>query len=125
MSNYYALFSGHKAKAKADSLLSNLCTKIFFANDCFVTNQWAANAIGKTFIDMYSSSGSAGNNYQTTSSSSIRKELHYRFQPHQFRFLKTGGKINNNIVEGIALITGKELRGGEGALEFVKFKQNF
>ena len=48
LSNYYAtLGAGEEGKASVDSLMGNLVTKIFHANGDPVSNEWAANLIGR------------------------------------------------------------------------------
>ena len=52
ISNYYVAVGGNNSKARIDSLLGNLGTKIFHANNDAVTNEWASRVIGKDFINM-------------------------------------------------------------------------
>ena len=58
-----------------NSLLGNLSTKIFHANNDYVTNEWAANTIGRTFQSMTSVGvgDAAGIN--------INKALNYQVEP--------------------------------------------
>ena len=49
LSNYYVSIGGSNPRPRADSLLGNLSTKIYHANNDSVTNEWAAKTIGKAF----------------------------------------------------------------------------
>ncbi|MEL7221381.1 MAG: TraM recognition domain-containing protein, partial [Bacteroidota bacterium] len=54
ISNYYAQMGGEASKSKVNSLLGNLSTKVFHANNDAVTNEWASNVIGKGIINLKS-----------------------------------------------------------------------
>lgn len=99
ISNYYATIGGNNAKALVDSLLGNLATKIFHNNNDYVTNEWAANTIGKYYRGKISTS---------EDSSTYTKELEYQFLPKDFAQLKTGGKFNNDEVAAVILTADKK-----------------
>lgn len=107
ISNYYAVMPGKNAVYSTNSLLGNLNTKIFHANDDYATNSWASKAIGNKIEQMRSGGasiiGDRENNYNMGFSETILPIL----EPNKFRFLQTGGADNRFIVEGIVLVTGK------------------
>lgn len=116
ISNYYAMMGGENAKSRVDSLLGNLSTKIFHANNDYVTNEWASNTIGKIFLNM----NSAGFALQLSKtgvpslSSGASEQLHYQVEPKDFTVLKSGGKENEFIVSGFIITAGKEWSSPEG-----------
>jgi hypothetical protein len=97
---------GKSAEARVNSLLGNLSTKIFHGNNDYVTNEWAANTIGKIFRNV--SSISVG----VQQSSGLNQQLHYQVEPVEFTTLKSGGEEHNLIVEGVVTITGKKWADG-------------
>lgn len=107
ISNYYAAMGGKSAIARVNSLLGNLSTKIFHGNNDYVTNEWAANTIGKTFRNI--SSISVG----VQQSSGLNQQLHYQVEPVEFTTLRSGGEENNFLVEGVVTITGKKWADGK------------
>jgi type IV secretory pathway VirB4 component len=95
ISNYYATIGGSNAKERVDSLLGNLVTKIFHANNDYVTNEWAAKTIAQTYHKKESLSAGKGASVQ------MSKELAYQVQPQEFTELATGGEENGSRVEAI------------------------
>ena len=116
ISNYYVAVGGKNSKARVDSLLGNLGTKIFHANNDAVTNEWAARVIGKDFIHM------TGISTGKSESANLSKQLHYQVQPKEFTTFKKGGEPNEFLVEGIVTVTGREWSDGKN-FKRVKFKQ--
>lgn len=126
--NYYAAFGGgDKAKHEANSLLSNLQTKIFHANTDIETNQYPADLIGKIWQDIENSSGSVSSpqdyqmpfmSGQSNSSSTFgtSKVLEYKILPRWFRHLKTGGFKHNGLVDAIIMQGGRFWSNGEDYL---------
>lgn len=106
ISNYYAQMGGHDATAKVDSLLGNLSTKIFHCNNDHVTNEWAANTIGKAFRNV--TSVNVGNQQ----SAGLAQQLHWQVEPREFTVLRKGGEENNFLVDAVITITGKKWRDG-------------
>jgi len=111
ISNYYATIGGDHPKEKVDSLLGNLATKIFHTNNDYVTNEWAANTIGKTFQKQKSM------NLGELKSISISQSLEYQIEPQQFSLLRNGGVQNDYRVEGIVTVAGKKWSTGRNYLE--------
>lgn len=117
ISNYYSAIGGRDPRAKVDSLLGNLGTKVFHANNDAVTNEWAANTIGRDLINL--SGISVGNNH----SSSLSQQLLYQVQPREFTVLPSGGPHNDFIVEGVVTVAGRKWSNEKNFLK-AKFKQN-
>lgn len=114
ISNYYAVVGGQNPKARVDSLLGNLSTKIFHTNNDYVTNEWAANTIGKVFQSKETI------NAGEEASVSVSDVLDYQVQPQEFTLLKTGG-IGN--VQAIITTAGKEWSNGKNYMK-VAFQQS-
>ncbi len=113
ISNYYATIGGKNPKERVNSLLGNLATKIFHANNDFVTNEWAANTIGKTFQSKTTSN--SGKN----DSVSVTEALNYQVEPQEFTVLRSGAEFNNFDVEGIITVAGKEWSNGRNHIKGV------
>ncbi len=104
ISNYYSAIGGNNPQAKVDSLLGNLGTKIFHANNDAVTNEWAGKTIGKAFMNITSVNVGKGQ----SQNAGIQQQLHFQVEPREFTTLKSGGKMNDFDVEGIITIAGRE-----------------
>lgn len=105
ISNYYAMMGGKNADARVDSLLGNLSTKIYHANNDYKTNQWAANTIGKKFIPVQSY------NVGQQSNAGASMQLHFLVDPREFNVLRNGGPENDFEVEAIVTIAGRKFAG--------------
>lgn len=103
ISNYYSAIGGKDPRAKVDSLLGNLGTKVFHANNDAVTNEWAARTIGNAFKNVRSIN--VGKNENT--SAGITQQLLHLVEPREFTMLKSGGIENDLKVEGIVTVAGK------------------
>lgn len=113
ISNYYAAIGGRNPQSRVDSLLANLSTKIFHANNDAVTNEWAAKTIGKAFLNISSINVGKG---QT---SGVSQQLHYQVEPREFTTLLSGGKANEFEVHGVLTIAGRKWSNGRNYLEVV------
>lgn len=126
MSNYYAVMgSGSDAKARVDSLMGNLATKIFHANSDAVTNEYASRLIGSTVIyldTLQVNKPLVGFEIQTSESRAA--QFLPQVQPKKFTTLKTGGESNSFDVEAIIFVTGKIWADQANYLE-TTFSQNF
>lgn len=111
ISNYYAAIGGSNPQDRVNSLLGNLATKIFHANNDYVTNEWAANTIGRTFR----STTSVG--VGDTAGVNISKALNYQIEPQQFTLLANGGPRNDFQVEAIITVASKEWSTGLNYIE--------
>ena len=108
ISNYYTAIGGSNPRPKIDSLLGNLGTKIFHANNDAVTNEWAGNTIGKAFMNISSINIGKGQSQNT----GLQQQLHFQVEPREFTTLKSGGPINKFDVEAIMTIAGREWSNG-------------
>lgn len=98
---YATLGGGETGKQEADALLGNLQTKILHANGDTVTNEWAANLIGKSY--QYRSSvgtgGAAATNLQMlvqphlhrSLNATVSEQFDYDVPPQAFTELRMGG----------------------------------
>ena len=111
ISNYYVAIGGSNPKAKADSLLGNLGTKIFHANNDSVTNNWAAEVIGKAFKKIESFSIGTNENI------SLGQQYHWQVEPREFTTLKSGGTENDFRVEGIVTVAGRMWSNGKNYMK--------
>lgn len=119
ISNYYATIGGKHPKERVDSLLGNLATKIFHANNDYVTNQWAANVIGKTYVSKSTVKYGKGEEGGT-----ISESLQYQVEPQKFTILESGGRKENEYhVQGYITVAGKKWSNGKNHSE-VWFDQN-
>ncbi len=121
ISNYYAAIGGKHPRDEVNSLLGNLATKIFHSNNDHVTNNWAADTIGKTFRVQHSTNTSMEN---INGSTTMSESLNYQIEPQQFTILKSGGEENNCEVEAIVTVAGKEWSNNRNFI-MTKFDQNF
>lgn len=116
ISNYYVAVGGSNATSRVDSLLGNLSTKIFHANNDAITNEWAARTIGKEFTSVESISGGQNQSF------SLAKQLHYQVEPRRFTTLRSGGATNDYLVEAIITMAGRKWCNGKNFLQR-SFKQ--
>lgn len=112
ISNYYAQMGGKSAMSKVDSLLGNLSTKIFHANNDAVTNEWASKAIGQGIITLEGESENRKNFHILADTKGISRTPHILPQvlPKEFTTLLSGGKNEdpdlNFIVQAIMIVKG-------------------
>ena len=119
--NYYAELGGENEKHRVDSLVGNLQTKIFHANSDPLTNDKAAEIIGKSWQYRQSTSQSAGRE-QFSLSKSMNQSFDYDVPPQLFTMLKKGGKANGGIVEAVVFQNGRIWSNQKSHL-FTQFKQ--
>lgn len=124
ISNYYVAIGGSNPQFKADSLLGNLGTKIFHSNNDSVTNEWGSKIIGNDFMPMETWTENRKRMAIFADTIGKNKSLQYlpQYLPKEFTTLKSGGEINNNIVEGVVQITGKAWSDGMN-FQIVPFEQ--
>jgi hypothetical protein len=110
-SNYLSALGGESARPKVDSLLGNLQTKIFHQNGDTVTNNWAAEAIGRKL--QYRLSSSATHAFQGNSTTESEQQVvDLDLQPREFTTLFKGGKQGALAVEGIVFQSGRRWSNG-------------
>ena len=126
ISNYFAIMgSGMDAKAKVNSLMGNLSTKIFHANSDAETNEYASRLIGNSQQQLSSSnqqhqSFSIMDNYSQGTSTQYLPQI----QPKEFTTFKTGGEFNDYEVQGVVVVNGRKWSDGKNFIQ-TSFKQNF
>lgn len=126
ISNYYAIMgTGQDSKAKVDSLMGNLSTKIFHANSDAETNEYASRLIGNALTTLTSNNEqhqafSILDNYSQGTNSSYLPQI----QPKEFTTFKTGGEYNDKEVQGVVFVTGKKWADGKNYIK-TTFKQNY
>lgn len=112
ISNYYAKLKSPSGRDEVNSLLGNLRTKIFHANDDPPTNEYASNVIGK-IVQNRKGTGITTNENQGQESHSTNvgtsEVVDYKVLPVTYSTLKTGGEPNNLEVEAIVYRGGKIL----------------
>lgn len=100
--NYLAVFNGNNARAKVDSFLGNLQTKIFHANSDITTNEFASTLISKSYKSITSSNNNSnGQGYSTN------RVLEVQLIPKEFSELQSGGVENDSKVGAIIYQTGR------------------
>jgi len=116
---YAALGAGEKGRAEGDSILGNLCTKVFHANTDPVTNQFASTIIGRTRHFMASGNTSTPENWvsramgfreEGTSTAGFSETMDLEVEPSAFTRLRTGGPEHGWCVDGIVVQSGKVFR---------------
>jgi len=124
ISNYYSQMGGEKAKSKVDSLLGNLSTKIFHANNDAVTNEWASNIIGKDLITLSSRSEQKKrlSVFADTTGTNESLSLLPQVLPKEFTILSSGGKVYDFTVQAIIQMKGREWSNGKN-YNMVEFSQ--
>lgn len=114
------VMGNEQGEAKTKSLLGNLNLKFFASNDNYDTNVWASNMIGKHLVDFENLSI----NHKNEISKSKNQQMYFRVTPEKFTILKTGRKVNNNIVETIVFKAGKVWGQDKQNFALVRFNQN-
>ncbi|WP_295795212.1 TraM recognition domain-containing protein [Mucilaginibacter sp.] len=119
--NYYAVMGGLQSKYRVDSLIGNLQTKIWHANSDPMTNETAAETIGRSW-QHHETSGEtySGDSYNV--SSSKNESFDYDVPPQMFTKLRKGGAVNDKIVEAIVFQNGR-IWNNERTHLFAQFKQ--
>ena len=126
ISNYLVAMGGNSGtKAKVDSLMGNLSTKIFHANSDAESNEYASRLIGNA-ISSLNNKGSSRSSFNLTFSTSegTTEQNLPQIQPREFTILKSGGSQNNYSVESIVFVTGK-LWSTQTNFSKAVFKQSF
>lgn len=119
--NYYAEMGGEHSKYRVDSLVGNLQTKIWHANSDPLTNENAADTIGKSWQKRKSTGASFGQSNFNLSSGET-ENLDHDVNPQEFTKLRKGGAANNFIVEGVVFQNGRIWNNGKTHL-YTQFNQ--
>lgn len=104
INNIKAAIGGADGDTQTKSLLSNIRNQVFCANMCRDTNVYAAELIGKDFIETTSRTI----NDQDQGSRTRNQSLQFIVPPEHFTMLKSGGPENNYMVESIIVSRGKK-----------------
>lgn len=126
ISNYLSIMgSGGDSKARVDSLLGNLSTKIFHANMDSETNEYASRLIGHDIAKL-TSEGISRAAYTIGDSTSINSnpQLLPQVLPKVFTTLKSGGDKQKFEVQAVFVVSGYEWSNGKN-FKYVMFKQSF
>ena len=119
--NYYAGMGGEQSKYRVDSLIGNLQTKIWHANSDPMTNEHAAETIGRSWQMRKTSGESFGEEFFNVSSGK-NESFDYDVPPQSFTKLRKGGTLNNSIVDAIIFQNGRMWKNNKTHL-FAQFKQ--
>ena len=118
--NYEAVFTHSNSKAKVESFLGNLQTKIFHANSDITTNKYASTLIAQTYTNRTNTNHSSAN----TQTYSSQRTLEDQVLPKQFAELQNGGNQHNQTVEAIVYQTGRKWKSNkEKKYSVVSFQQ--
>lgn len=126
ISNYLAVMgAGTEAKARVDSLLGNLSTKIFHANMDAETNEYASRLIGNALLPAGSVTQQVSK-FKVDENRSVGESMVIQPQvyPREFITLKSGGKANNFKVEAIMGVANRTWSDGRN-YKVVTFTQTF
>jgi hypothetical protein len=111
-SNYLSALGGEQARPKVDSLLGNLQTKIFHQNSDTVTNNWAAEVIGRRLL--YRLSSSSTYSHQGSSQTEGEQQVvDLELQPREFTTLWKGGPQYRGLIQGIVFQSGRRWSHGK------------
>jgi type IV secretory pathway TraG/TraD family ATPase VirD4 len=110
--SYLATFGGANSRAEVEAFVGNLQTKIFHANGDPMTNNWAADSIGKTTQIRYTGGmseqlGHSGPGAGLQQSAGGQQHVDFLVQPHEFTMLRTGGEESDMQVDSIIFQGGR------------------
>jgi type IV secretory pathway TraG/TraD family ATPase VirD4 len=98
---YYSALGGQSetlGKALTMAFLGNTATSIFCSNDCAVTNDYAANLIGREYLSKESFSASFGGVHGgSQGSAGFTTERQFLVEPVVFQRLRQGGPPTNEV----------------------------
>ncbi len=126
-SGYHAAI-GEGKRNEVNALLGNLSTKIWCANDDFLTNEEAAKRLGQRWMKISSMSTSVNKGAEPAAGNagvSVSEQLRYLVEPREFTELRTGGEVNDYMCDVIVFKSGKKF--DEKGNNFIKtaFQQHF
>ena len=120
--NYYAVMGGTQSKYRVDSFIGNLQTKIWHANSDPMTNEHAAETIGRSWQLRQTSTESYGADFFNVSSGN-NESFDYDVPPQTFTKLRKGGAPNDGVVEAIVFQNGRAWTNEQTYL-LAQFKQH-
>lgn len=122
--NFRAALDGDRATSVSDSLLGNLQTKIFHANACPLTNEYAEKLFGEELQSVGNLSIGGGG-----MTGGYQKQMLPIVPAIKFTTPRKGGAVNGKIVEGYVFQAGKNWNGNDGKHKknwlLSSFKQDF
>ncbi len=132
--NFYSEMGGDgTARARVDSLLANLQTRIACQNLDHTTNHWFAESLGHVIVRRQSRSITTKNfiegflaEHQASGKAaniSISEQADWDVSPRVFTGLKRGGTANKGIVEAIVVSTGDRFKANGKRWLRVRFDQ--
>lgn len=126
ISNYFAVMgSGGDARARVDSLMGNLSTKIFHANSDAETNEYASRLIGHEIAKLANVGIQQPHmSIATVQTESLSNQYLPQIQPREFTVLKSGGEFNDFEVQAVMTVSGRQWSNGKNFMK-VCFEQNF
>jgi hypothetical protein len=127
-----ALGGGQKGKAECDSLFGNLNLKVFNANSDPVTNEYAANLIGRT--RQFFMNGGASNNPEdwtstllgfgaSSTNGGFSEAMEYEVQPSEFANLRTGGRQHGRQIDALVFRSGRPFQDTGRNWRYATFQQ--
>ena len=121
--NYYSVMTRHET----DSLLANLSTRIWHRNNCTVTNSAATETIARTRQFRWSSGTSMTDNAlgeeRISRNVGGADSVEDQILPGEFQRLRSGGPLNQRLVDGIVYENGRMWSSGRNYLR-VTFSQS-
>ena len=121
--NLYAELGGDgRGKARVDSLLGNLQTKVFHQNACPVTNQWTSETIARVLVRRNSGSTSVGldayasiqqRGGSANAGTGYSEQMDFEVSPREFQTLAKGGPDFHYVVTAILFAGGRQFPPGE------------
>ena len=120
--NYENYFAEISNPHRVNSLIANLATKIWHAQSDPGTNEKAADTIGKSWQSRASESQNIGGD-SVNIGESEQQSLEYDVIPQIFTTLRTGGVLNQRIVEAIIFQNGRIWHNGRSHIKGI-FKQS-
>ena len=116
--NLYAELGGDgRGKARVDSLLGNLQTKVFHQNACPVTNQWTSETIARVLVRRNSGSTSVGldayalvqsRGGSANAGTGYSEQMDFEVSPREFQTLAKGGPDFHYVVTAILFAGGRQ-----------------
>ena len=116
---YAALGSGDEGRAAVDSLMGNLQLKIFHANSEPISNQWAAEVIGRRRQYFLSANRSESTDMASLlldlrdgsqASGGINEVMDYDVAPQVFTRLRQGGLAYDGLIDAIVFQGGRQFK---------------
>lgn len=110
--SYLTVFGGANSRAEVEAFVGNLQTKIFHANGDPMTNNWAADSIGKARQSYYTGGmseqlGRAASASGVSQSAGEHQAVDFVVRPQEFTLLRTGTEENDLQVDGIIFQGGR------------------